>query len=85
MGKLFEQELTGILTGITKMIGDRYTELSRELDRVRACYPDSLEKRAKIAELKIQRNEIRRLQQRVSKALKTSTNRLVISTIEPSN
>ncbi len=83
--RLFEQELTGLLTGLAELIGDRYTELSRELDKAMAIPVDSLEKRAKIAELKIRRDEVSKIKKAVSHKLKTSTNRLVISTIEPSN
>jgi hypothetical protein len=80
-----EAELTAIIIKIVDLISDE--DMRTEINiREWRHKKDSLEKLATQAELKIRSYQIRKIRREVLSILKTSTNRIIISTIEtPSN
>lgn len=81
---MLEKELIELILNIIEILSQESDFLNlrrRELDK----QPDSLQKRAMQAELKIRHTEIGRIKKSVLGALKRSSNKIILASIEVSD
>lgn len=84
MSNLLQKEIAGIVLKIVNIISDERTAVDSELKKI-SNFPDfDLAVLARRTELKIRRSQLIKIQKDVSMVLKTSSNHIILSTINPS-
>lgn len=79
--KLIEAELVRLVSHIVDIITDEHKLIEAEL-LLWKMKPHDLDRMANLAELKIKSKQIKNLKKKILSVIKTSTNKLIISSIK---